>query len=124
MNASKLAKLFGVIFLLVGVLGFVPGLTPNGHLLGIFEVNTLHNIIHVLSGILALALSGSAPKAFFKGFGIVYLLVTILGFIQTPILGLIGVNLADNLLHLVVSIAALAVGFSGGKEMMAAQKQM
>ncbi len=115
MSVQKLAKLFGVIVLLVGILGFVPGVTSNGHLLGIFEVNTLHNIIHLASGILALAASMSSAKAsrmFFQVFGVVYGLVTVVGFVQgNTVLGLIGVNLADNLLHLAISAFALYAGF-------------
>ena len=53
MNVRTLAKVFGVVFVLVGILGFVPGITSGGHLLGIFEVDTTHNIIHLISGILA-----------------------------------------------------------------------
>lgn len=121
MNTQKLAKLFGIIFIAVGILGFIPGITSNGHLLGIFEVDTLHNVIHLLSGIVALMCAGSAMKAktYFKVFGIVYGLVTVLGFLQgTTVLGLIGVNVADNLLHLVISVVALAIGFGGKKSSM------
>lgn len=103
---------FGVVFLVIGVLGFVPGITSNGHLLGIFEVDTLHNIIHVLTGVLALVFMKKNAKMFFKVFGVVYLLVTILGFVMSgDILGLMMVNTADNLLHLVVSAVALWLGF-------------
>ena len=109
-----LAKVFGVVFLVIGVLGFVPGITSNGHLLGIFEVDTIHNIIHIVSGIAALAMAGSSAMLFFKGFGVVYLIVTIVGFLQgDTVLNIIGVNMADNLLHLVVSLAALYIGFAG-----------
>lgn len=115
---QKIAKWFGIIFILVGILGFIPGITSNGHLLGIFEVNTLHNIIHLLSGIIALMCAGSAMKAktYFKIFGVVYGLVTVVGFLQgNTVLGLIGVNVADNLLHLLISIIALVLGFGGSK---------
>ena len=113
MNATKLANLFGIVFVLIGILGFVPAFTPTGNLLGLFEVNALHNIIHIISGIAALILASSAPKTYFKIFGIVYLIVTVVGFIQgTTVLGLIGVNLFDNLLHLVITVAALSIGFS------------
>ncbi|MCE9549129.1 DUF4383 domain-containing protein [Candidatus Nomurabacteria bacterium] len=112
MDTSKLAKWFGVVMLAVGVLGFVPGVTSNGHLLGIFEVDMLHNVIHLLTGVLALMFASSAPKTFFKVFGVVYLVVTVAGFVQgSTVLGLIGVNMADNLLHLVIAVLALMVGF-------------
>lgn len=115
MSLQKLAKLFGIVFILIGVLGFIPGITSNGHLLGIFEVNTLHNVIHLLSGIVALGASMSSLKAsrmYFQVFGAVYALVAIVGFVQgSTVLGLIGVNLADNLLHVVIAAAALYLGF-------------
>ncbi|HSE57042.1 MAG TPA: DUF4383 domain-containing protein [Candidatus Paceibacterota bacterium] len=120
MNTQKLAKLFGWVFLIIGVLGFVPGITGNGHLLGIFEVDSLHNIIHLLSGVLALWLgkSESGAKTYFKVFGVVYALVTVLGFLSGTVLGLISVNLADNVLHLVIAAIALWAGFSGSKPAM------
>lgn len=116
MSTQTLAKLFGAVFLVIGILGFVPGITSDGYLLGIFEVDTLHNIIHLLSGILALVLAKDAMKAklYFKVFGVVYALVTIIGFLHgSSVLGLIGVNLADNLLHLIIAVAALIIGFGG-----------
>ncbi len=114
----KIAKWFGIIFVLVGILGFIPGITSNGHLLGIFEVNTLHNIIHLLTGIIALMVAGDhmKSKSFFKIFGVVYGIVTIVGFLQGDnVLGLFGVNMADNLLHLVITVVALVLGFGGSK---------
>ena len=55
MNLKTFAWIFGVVFILIGVLGFVPALNPGGLLLGIFEVNSFHNLVHILSGIAALA---------------------------------------------------------------------
>lgn len=112
---KKWAKIFGIVFLLVGVLGFIPGITSDGLLLGIFEVDTVHNIIHLLSGIVALAVSSSdkGAKWYFIVFGVVYALVTVLGFVSTgKVLGLIHVNMADNILHLVIALAALVIGFT------------
>lgn len=118
MNATTLARIFGVVFVAIGVLGFVPGITTDGSLLGIFEVNALHNLIHIITGVAALAMAGSSAKMFFKVFGVVYLLVTIIGFLQgDTVLGLIGVNMADNLLHLVIAGAALYFGFKGESTM-------
>lgn len=123
MNTQKAAKWFGIIFIVIGVLGFVPGITTaTGYLLGIFRVDAIHNIIHILSGIIALMCAGSAAKAqgYFKIFGIVYALVTVLGFIQgQAVLGLIAVNAADNVLHLLLAIIFLALGFGGKKSGMA-----
>lgn len=120
MNIQKAAKWFGIILLLVGILGFIPGITSEGRLLGIFAVDTVHNIIHILTGIVALISAGTASgaKGYFKTFGIVYALVTVLGFIQGSgeLLGIMSINGADNVLHLLITIVALTLGFSGPKQ--------
>lgn len=114
-NLAKLyATVLGAVLTLVGILGFFPGLTPNGALLGIFAIDPLHNIIHLLSGVVGLAAAFAASGAYaryYAGvFGAVYALVTIIGFIQgTTVLGLIHINLADNFLHLAIAVASLAV---------------
>ena len=115
---QKASMAFGVVFVLIGLLGFVPGVTidaDNGNklLLGIFEVNTVHNLVHIASGVVALiaATSASYARLYFQVFGVVYGLVTVLGFMMSPVLGLIPVNHADNLLHVVITVAALYLGF-------------
>jgi hypothetical protein len=117
---KKLAILFGAVFLLVGILGFVPALSPEHsdgmrYLLGLFMVGGIHNAIHLLSGVAALAgafTSEKAAKLYFQVFGAVYAVVTIVGFIQkTTVLGIIDVNKADNFLHLVLAIAIGGIGF-------------
>lgn len=116
-NLAKLyATVLGAALLLVGLLGFAPGLAPNGNLLGIFAIDPLHNIIHVLSGVVGLAVAFTAKGVYSRWyaliFGVVYGLVTVVGFIQgTTVLGLIHVNLADNLLHTLITLASLAVFF-------------
>jgi hypothetical protein len=110
------AKVFGIIFVIIGILGFIPGITSEGHLLGIFHVNTLHDMIHLASGIIAIGAGMSGTKAsrmYFQIFGVVYGLVTVLGFIagNGEILGVIANNLADNLLHVLISGSALYLGF-------------
>ena len=116
---QRLAWVFGIVFLAIGVLGYVPGITSGGLLLGIFMVDGVHNVIHLLSGILAIAAawgSGSYARLYFKVFGVVYGLVTVVGFLQgDSVLGLFMVNMADNVLHLVIAAAALWIGF-GMKE--------
>ncbi len=115
---EKFAWVFGIVFLAVGVLGYVPGITSDGMLLGLFQVDGLHNIIHIVSGLAALAAAWGlyAPRLYFRVFGVVYALVTVLGFIgDGSVLGLIMVNMADNVLHLVIAAAALWIGF-GVKE--------
>lgn len=114
-NLAKLyATVLGAVLTVVGILGFVPALAPGGNLLGIFAIDPLHNIIHILSGVVGLAVAFSARGAYARYyaliFGLVYGLVTVIGFIQgTTVLGLINVNLADNVLHLLITVASLAV---------------
>lgn len=114
-NLAKLyATVLGAVLTLVGILGFVPALAPGGNLLGIFAIDPLHNVIHLLSGIVGLAVAFTAKGAYARYyaliFGIVYALVTVIGFIQgTTVLGLIHINLADNILHLAIALASLGV---------------
>ncbi len=110
------AKVFGAVFVLIGVLGFVPALTPDGNLLGLFHVNTLHNIIHLVSGFVALAAGYASvrnSRLYFQVFGVVYALVALLGLVygENDILGLVSNNMADTLLHIVIAVAALTLGF-------------
>ncbi len=113
---KKLAIVFGVVFLLVGILGFIPAATPDHKLLGLFMVGGIHNIIHLLSGAVAIAAAMSSEKyaqLYFRVFGTVYALVTVIGFLQKgSVLGIFPVNMADNFLHLVLAVAILAVGFA------------
>ena len=115
---QKAAKFLGIIFVLVGILGFVPALTPDGLLLTIFEVDAVHNIIHLVTGIIAVmaAKSMDGSKKFLQVFGVVYALVAILGFFG-PSHDVLGVasNPADTWLHVVVAVIFLYLGFSGGK---------
>jgi hypothetical protein len=113
---KKLAVVFGVVFLAVGVLGFVPALTPDGHLLGLFHVNLLHNVVHVASGAVALwagLTSERNSKLYFQVFGLVYAVVAVLGFVykDQAILGLVANNAADTWLHVVIAVVALYLGF-------------
>ncbi len=120
---KKLAVLFGAVFLLIGILGFFPALTPVGesgerHLLGIFQVDTVHNVVHLLSGAAALIAgltSATYSRLYFKVFGAVYALVTLVGMISGSALGLFHVNGADNFLHLALAIALLGIGFGAPK---------
>jgi hypothetical protein len=111
------AILFGLVFLLIGILGFVPAVTPsNGMLLGIFHVNTAHNIVHLASGIVFLlcGMAGAGPsQTFFRIFGIVYALVALLGFFygDNALLGIVANNTADTWLHVVLAVVMLFLGF-------------
>jgi hypothetical protein len=127
MDIAKLyARVFGFVALLIGILGFVPGISSgysgSGYLLGIFAINPLHNIIHILTGLVGIFAGyyagGSYARMYALAFGIVYTLVTILGFtplvMSGSLLGLIPINLADNLLHIAITVSALLVYFISG----------
>ena len=110
------AVLFGVVFLLVGILGFVPAVTKDEMLLGIFHVNAAHNVVHLLSGAVALfagMTSLGAARIYFRIFGLVYGLVAVMGFFvgDGMLLGLISNNTADTWLHVVIAAVSLLLGF-------------
>jgi hypothetical protein len=114
---KRMAIAFGMVFLLVGILGFVPGITRDEHMLGIFHVNPAHNFVHLLTGAVAIACgvtSAYASQMFFRIFGAIYGLVAILGFAMgdRPIFGLISNNLADAWLHTGIAAVALFLGFA------------
>jgi hypothetical protein len=124
--AKTFGMLFGIVFLAVGILGFVPGITTTGAdgmpmLLGIFMVNTAHSFVHIASGVVFLlaSMSGAgAARLWFQIFGAIYAVVAILGF-MTPngmLLGLISNNPADTWLHVVLAVAMLAIGFGTPKQ--------
>jgi len=124
--AKSFGMLFGIGFLAVGILGFVPGVTSTGAdgmpmLLNIFMVNTAHSVVHIASGVVFLlaSMSGAgAARLWFQIFGAVYAVVAILGF-MTPngmLLGLISNNPADTWLHVVLAVAMLAIGFGSPKQ--------
>jgi hypothetical protein len=113
---KKIGLAFGVIFVLVGLAGYVPALTPDGKLLGMFAVNGPHNLVHLATGVIALAIALGSPanlSLFFKVFGVVYALVAVLGFFSgdQPLLGLIAHNSADLWLHVVIAAVSLWIGF-------------
>ena len=110
------AVLFGIVFLLVGILGFVPAVTKDEMLLGIFHVNAAHNVVHLLSGAVALfagMTSLGAARIYFRIFGLVYGLVAVMGFFvgDGMLLGLISNNAAVTWLHVVIAAVSLLLGF-------------
>ena len=116
MALKKIAIIFGIVFVAVGILGFVPALNPDGKLLGLFAVNGTHNIIHLATGVVALIVGyagDSASKIFFQIFGVIYALVAVLGFVQGDqmLLGMVSNNAADTWLHVVIALVALYLGF-------------
>jgi hypothetical protein len=119
----------GVVFLLVGVLGFIPGVTTNyddmtfaGHmsdakLLDLFQVSVLHNIVHLLFGIAGIALSRRADTAFtyLVGGGVIYLVLWVYGLVvdKGTEANFVPVNNADDWLHLVLGLGMIALGLIG-----------
>lgn len=113
---KKIALGFGIAFLAVGALGFVPALVPDGKLLGLFEVNALHNFVHIATGVVAIFVgigSERGVQMFFRVFGVIYAAVALLGafYGEAPLLGLIANNGADVALHAVIAVIALYLGF-------------
>jgi len=119
------ATIFGAVYLLVGLLGFAvtAGVgfiaTEGGFILGIFEVNPLHNIVHLLIGA-ALLIAGlssvSAAKVVNTTVGAVYLLLGIVGFfIADSSLNILALNVGDHFLHLATAVLLLGVGLAADR---------
>ncbi|HEX5006851.1 MAG TPA: DUF4383 domain-containing protein [Hyphomonadaceae bacterium] len=124
MNARTGALVLGVIFILVGIAGFVPNplVGPNG----IFVTNPMHDYIHIGSGaVLVLAGLSSFAKPGLLLVGVIYAAVAALGFVmqEDMLLGLIHVNDADRYLHVGLALVLLAAGIllPGGNTTAAAQ---
>jgi hypothetical protein len=130
-----MARVFGAVFLLVGILGFIPGITQmhdsnvhpdtgdlvvggpgHGMLLGIFHVNLLHNLVHIAFGVWGLVAAGSlgGSRVYFRGVGVIYALLAVLGLIPATwnTFGLVPIHGADVGLHAVLAIAGLYLGFA------------
>ncbi len=115
------AVIFGLVFLVVGTLGFVPAAAPDGMLLNIFHVNTAHNIVHLASGIIFLftAMGGVGPlRMWFQIFGVIYAVVAIWGFAVGTgnTLWVVANNPADTWLHVVLAVVMLFLGFGTAKQ--------
>lgn len=119
---KRIAVIFGAIFVIVGILGFVPGVTmfdpdaAGGRLLGVFAVDAVHNFVHVLTGVVAVGVgmrSEFASRMYFRIFGVIYGLVALLGFGygNAALFGLMANNLPDAALHTLIAAAALFLGF-------------
>ena len=125
-----MALIFGVIFLAVGVAGFIPGLVHQpmhpagadltmtqgaGNLLGIFPVNLLHNIVHLLFGLIGLAASRSVrgARGYFQFVFVAYALLAVLGLIPSTqtLFGLVPLHGNDVYLHAVLAIVGGYLGF-------------
>ncbi len=114
LNARTAAILIGIVFLAVGVLGFIPN--PLVSPTGVFAVNPAHNLVHIVSGLVLLAgaYAGLGSSLALKIVGVVYAAVAVLGLISggnNMLLGLILVNHADHWLHVALALVILAAGF-------------
>jgi len=124
-SIQKIALVVGIVFLLVGIAGFVPGLTTGdlagaGHesmamLLGVFQVSVLHNIVHLLFGVVGLLAAGRATgsRMYLVIGGIVYFVLWIYGLFtagHSSGANFVPLNNADNWLHLVLAVGMVALG--------------
>ena len=127
MSVRHFATLFGIVFLLAGLAGFVPGLSPE-HLhpgvtvtassrlaLGLFPVNVLHNLVHLAFGIWGLlaARSIGGAYAYAKGVALIYAALTIMGLIPATdtTFGLVPIYGNDIWLHALLAVVAAYFGF-------------
>lgn len=118
MMGKKIGMIVGVVLILVAITGFVGGLGITGPE-GFFVTNTVHDLIHLVTGIVLVWVAAKSPSAMgmtFKVFGIVYLIVAVLGFAMgDTILGFVHANMADHVLHVILAVVFLWAGFMGSK---------
>lgn len=127
------AAVVGAVFLVVGIAGFIPGITTNlydglelaGHdgnaeLLGIFEISVLHNVVHLLFGVAGLAAASAAANArlFLVWGGAIYLVLWVYGLVIDYDSGanFIPLNTADNWLHFGLGVGMIALGLTLSRE--------
>ncbi|WP_089154267.1 DUF4383 domain-containing protein [Micromonospora sp. NBS 11-29] len=122
----RAAQAVGIVFLVIGVLGFVPGITSDygsmrfarhesgAKLLGLFQVSILHNLVHLLFGVagLALARTVAGARLYLIGGGAVYLVLWLYGLVIDHNSGanFVPLNNADNWLHLFLGVGMIALG--------------
>ena len=109
--AQKITLGLGIFYVAIGVLGFVPGITSNGHLLGIFAVNALHNIAHlVLGAALIWGSMSAATTTVNKAMAVVFGVLVIASFVA-PIVEQLPLNPPDTILHLASAALTAYLGF-------------
>lgn len=130
MNARRFAMIFGIIYLVVGVAGFIPALltppagetprlavdTLHGNLLGLFPVNILHTLVHLAIGIwgLAAARTLGASVYYARGLAIIYAILAVMGLIPglNTMFGLVPLHSHDIWLHAGTALIAAYFGFA------------
>lgn len=128
---EKTALIVGIVFLVVGIAGFIPGITTNldalmfaGHesealLLGLFQVSILHNLVHLLYGVagIAVAASSVASRNYLIWGGAVYGLLWVYGLfvVGENVANFVPVNHADNWLHLTLAVGMILLGLLVGR---------
>ena len=119
MTTKTAAILIGLIFIAVGLLGYIDNPIVGTSDGAIFHADSVHNIVHIVSGALFLLVALAAPGSaggFMKLFGLVYLIIGIVGFVQYgtsgmgKVLGFLHVNGADNFLHVALGIVIFLAG--------------
>ncbi len=116
-TAQKISLALGAVYLLVGVLGFVPGVTVassapgQGLLLGIFAVNTVHNVAHLVVGAALIWAGTSAQVALInKGLAVVFAILVV-GSVIAPVVEGVAINPPDTALHVVSMLATGVLGW-------------
>ena len=115
MNIQKATKWFGIVTLVIGILGFLWASVIPGNLFGIFSLNTIYNVVYILAGMLAIFSAGSvgASKRFLKIFGLIFLAIAVIEVIGHGIfLGLFPVSMGDIIFHIILAIYGLYCGFA------------
>jgi Domain of unknown function (DUF4383) len=121
--AQLYAVIFGAVLTIAGIVGFfynsdfTSNKSVHDDVFGILAVNGWHNLVHILSGVVGLivASSYSSSRVYALGFGAIYILIAIWGFIigsGDSILAIVPVDTEDNILHLLIGIAGIAAGLA------------
>jgi hypothetical protein len=116
---KTIAMVFGIIYLLVGIAGLISplggtlGMAPTT-LLGIAQTNIIHNIVHLIIGVAGLSMAGSVESAgtFCKTFGIILLLIGVIGFFTQNLFGILPIGGNDIWIHLVSGLVLAIAGFA------------
>ena len=128
MNTGTMAMIFGVVFVLAGLSGFFPSPPPadappltveHGHglALGLLPINTLHNVVHLLFGVLGIAASRGAVMAarqYFQVVAVAYGLLTVMGLFPATYttFGLVPIWGNDVWFHAALTLVAAYFGFA------------